>query len=475
MLILGQLVVIGYRGFPGLDRRIQVNQILGHYALLSFNDIFPGGLAAGVSGFTAHDGSDAGLGDLSGFIELLVLSDGRHEVHVLLDVGVATLSGAPRLTGLEGNRAGRVGGTVGAHDEFAHIGVSVVDLTALAVHTGSIGILVFHCEVIPDFAGALQSFAAAHTIGADRMRALDPVADVDVMDVLLDDMITAEPQVVIPVAELILHIGLVDIPGVIPNVALIPIAGHGDNLSDDAIPQLLNSLDITLLVTALCAGGNLQTLLLGFFRGLEEKASRGGINAYRFLGKHVLTLLNGIGKMLSAETGRSRQNDVIYFRMINNLLVVIESEISLDLNGLISIEAISACKTFGPLFKNVTNGNDLDILDTMLLGGINRIPGSTLATTTASDQTDAELQIRYGSSMTGDYIRSNHRTGGQYGRALDKLTARYIHLLHIFSLSFSISAHGPLLSDSRSHYAPSNFKQEDSTRNRTGIQPFFAK
>jgi hypothetical protein len=90
------------------------------------------------------------------------------------------------------------------------------------------------------------------------------------------------------------------------------------NVSDDAILQLFNSLDITLLVTALGTGNNLQTLLLGCFSSLEEKTSRGGIDAHRFLGKRILTLFNDVGEMLSAETGRSCQNDVVYFRIVNN-------------------------------------------------------------------------------------------------------------------------------------------------------------
>ena len=37
----------------------------------------------------------------------------------------------------------------------------------------------------------------------------DPVADVEVVDVLLDDVVAAEPGEVVPVADLVLHFRLV--------------------------------------------------------------------------------------------------------------------------------------------------------------------------------------------------------------------------------------------------------------------------
>ena len=48
---------------------------------------------------------------------------------------------------------------------------------------------------------------AAHALGLDRVSLLDPVADVDVVDVLLADMVAAEPGEEVPVADLVLQLG----------------------------------------------------------------------------------------------------------------------------------------------------------------------------------------------------------------------------------------------------------------------------
>ena len=52
-----------------------------------------------------------------------------------------------------------------------------------------------------------RTVAAAHAVGLDRMIVLDPVADVEVVDVLLADVVAAEPDEVIPVAHLVFHFG----------------------------------------------------------------------------------------------------------------------------------------------------------------------------------------------------------------------------------------------------------------------------
>ena len=63
--------------------------------------------------------------------------------------------------------------------------------------------------MVEDFAvvQAFASFAAALAAGFDRVTAFDPVDDVEVVDVLLDDVVAANPDEVIPVAHLVFHFG----------------------------------------------------------------------------------------------------------------------------------------------------------------------------------------------------------------------------------------------------------------------------
>ena len=82
------------------------------------------------------------------------------------------------------------------------------DLAALAEHLGAVGIRVFDGVVIEDvavlFAGA--DLAAAHALGFDGVAILDPVADIEIVDVLLADVIAAEPGEEVPVANLVFEL-----------------------------------------------------------------------------------------------------------------------------------------------------------------------------------------------------------------------------------------------------------------------------
>jgi hypothetical protein len=67
----------------------------------------------------------------------------------------------------------------------------VGDLPTLADHPRAIGILVFDEVVIEDLAVAfgVADLAPAHALSTYGMLAFDPIANVDVMDVLLDNVI----------------------------------------------------------------------------------------------------------------------------------------------------------------------------------------------------------------------------------------------------------------------------------------------
>ena len=54
-----------------------------------------------------------------------------------------------------------------------------------------------------------RMLAAAHAVALDRILALDPAADIQVVDVLLADLVTGEPVEVVPVVALERHFGLV--------------------------------------------------------------------------------------------------------------------------------------------------------------------------------------------------------------------------------------------------------------------------
>ena len=72
----------------------------------------------------------------------------------------------------------------------------------------AVGELVVDREVVVALAalGLADHLAAAHADGPDRMGAQRPAGDVEVVHVLLDDVVAAEPEEVVPVADLVLGV-----------------------------------------------------------------------------------------------------------------------------------------------------------------------------------------------------------------------------------------------------------------------------
>ena len=92
---------------------------------------------------------------------------------------------------------------------------ALVDLPAVAEHLQPVGIGELDGVVVEDFAEVLADadLPAAHAVGLHRVPLGDPVAHVDVVDVLLDDVVAREPGEVVPVADLVLEFGLAGLAG----------------------------------------------------------------------------------------------------------------------------------------------------------------------------------------------------------------------------------------------------------------------
>ena len=125
-------------------------------------------------------------------------------------------------------------------------------MAALAEHPRAVGILELDRVMIEDFAVvlALAHLAAAHAVGPDRVAALEPVDDVQVVDVLLDDVVAAEPGEVVPVAHLVLHFAQLaavlcsSSARVDPRGRAVPIDARGNDVADRAVLQPLDRFQI---------------------------------------------------------------------------------------------------------------------------------------------------------------------------------------------------------------------------------------
>src|SRR5437762_11212288 len=104
----------------------------------------------------------------------------------------------------------------------------------------------------------LAHFDAAHAMRANRMALLDPVDHVEVVDVLFDDVVAADPYEVVPVPHLLLH--LRQLAAVLlfqlrsrmdPRRGAVPVAAHGNDIANRSIPQAIQGFDVAELMMAL--------------------------------------------------------------------------------------------------------------------------------------------------------------------------------------------------------------------------------
>src|SRR5690606_36068926 len=117
------------------------------------------------------------------------------------------------------------------------------NVTALAEHDAAVFVLELAGEMVEDFAVLLvgSNFPTARSAAFHRVRILPPVADVEIVDVLLADMVAAQPVIVVPVFDLIAHFGagLLARDAGIPHPAAVPVDPHGDDVTDRTASQLL--------------------------------------------------------------------------------------------------------------------------------------------------------------------------------------------------------------------------------------------
>jgi len=174
--------------------------------------------------------------------------------------------------------------------------------------------------MIKDFAvvGSAGLLRAAHAVSFDGMRILlDPVHDVEIVDVLLDDMIAADPGEVIPILHLVLHLAHARLARMFPWTLAVPIATHGCDVADRAVMQPLEGFDITGMMAALQADCDFQILLLGDLGGGEHTTDAGAVHGERFFRENMFARVDRCFQMDGPDAGRRGEDDDI--RQFNGL------------------------------------------------------------------------------------------------------------------------------------------------------------
>ncbi len=144
---------------------------------------------------------------------------------------------------------------------------AVTDLPAIAEQLDAVGVGVLHRMMVVDLAVVLvfAHLSAAEGLGVDRMIVDHPIADVEIMHVLFDDVVAGEPIEVVPVIDLILHFCLLGGAGPDPNASGVEVGPHEHEVADRAIVDLLNHLRVFSLMAQMVADADGQPFLLGYF------------------------------------------------------------------------------------------------------------------------------------------------------------------------------------------------------------------
>ena len=120
--------------------------------------------------------------------------------------------------------------------------------------------------------------AAAHRRGLDRQRADDPVRDVEIVHVLLDDVVTREPGEVEPVAQLPLGVTPLRLAGEVPERPLVPVHLRRDDFADGAVVNALDRLDVPWIVATLRPADDRQMLRGRGLRRLDDRQRAGHVS-----------------------------------------------------------------------------------------------------------------------------------------------------------------------------------------------------
>ena len=110
--------------------------------------------------------------------------------------------------------------------------------------------------MVPDVA-APADLPAAHAHALDRVSLQRPVHNIDIVNVLLDDMVAANPAEIIPAANLPFHVTHA-VWFLAPQraAAAVPVTLCGNDFADRPIVNPVDNLDVVPLMAPLCPGNN---------------------------------------------------------------------------------------------------------------------------------------------------------------------------------------------------------------------------
>ena len=212
---------------------------------------------------------------------------------------------------------------LGADDALGDDLRAVLVLAAVAGHVGAVGVHEVRRAVVVDVAVLLFARTPCGAAAGDDfhgMPAFKPVADIDVVQVLLHNLVAADPHEAVPVALLqfqvaplrvALPVGEEFVVGEIQHGRSHPVGVHVDDVADLAVLHALVLVEIPGLGAALRARFHRELEFPRFLGGGHEAADAGSVRAHRLLAEDVLLGLHGRLEMHRAVAGIGGEHDDI--------------------------------------------------------------------------------------------------------------------------------------------------------------------
>ena len=95
-------------------------------------------------------------------------------------------------------------------------------------------------------AGLGPDLPAANAGGLHGYAPRDPVAGVDAVDMLLDDVVAAQPDEVVPVIHLILHLGHARLPRAVPDSLGVEVSPGEEQVANESVVDLADGFNVVL-------------------------------------------------------------------------------------------------------------------------------------------------------------------------------------------------------------------------------------
>ena len=289
--------------------------------------------------------------------------------------------------------------------------MAAVLLPRLQEALGAVGPVVEHAEVVVDVAvlrvGA--HLAAAHRGGVGRRAVLlGPEDLVHRMDRLLDQVVAAEGRVVVPVAELILHVGPLRLALLVPELAGEVGRVHVERVADVPGEDAVVDRAVAEGGAPAEAAGEAQPLLLHLVGRGQHRARTRRVDRDRLLGEDMAAALHRRGQVLRTEhRGRGEQHHVAG---VDDVLVGVEADEPALLGdvdligevpaeaGVAGVEAVAEEVAHRPQ-HHAGVGAD----------GVHRGTGAAAA---AANQADLELVAAAGEGTAADHRQRGHAGAG---------------------------------------------------------------